>query len=73
MNADRREGKTEGSPTQRSLRKIADANDKVVDAAGHGGLRGFANRTVTCAVNAAQSIVPDAQLKKIYCKASAYR
>jgi len=39
MNAGRREGKAEGLPTQRSLRKIADANDEVVDAAGHGSLR----------------------------------
>ena len=41
MNPDRREGKAEGSQAQRSLRKIADADDKVVDAAGHGGLRGL--------------------------------
>jgi hypothetical protein len=31
------------------------------------GVSGLVNRTVACAVNAAQSIVPDAQLKKIYC------
>jgi hypothetical protein len=37
------------------------------------GVSGLANRTVACAVNGAQSIVPDAELKKIYCKASAYR
>ena len=39
MDAGRREGKAEGSQVELSLRKIADANDEVVDAAGHGILR----------------------------------
>ncbi len=36
MDAGRRKGKAEGSQVERSLRKIADANDEVIDAAGHG-------------------------------------
>ena len=36
MDADRREGKAEGSQVLLSLRKIADANDEVIDTTGHG-------------------------------------
>jgi hypothetical protein len=40
MDAGRRQGKAEGPQVVLSLRKIVDANDEVVDAAGHGVLRG---------------------------------
>jgi hypothetical protein len=36
MDAGRREGKAEGSQVELSLRKIADANDEVIDTTGHG-------------------------------------
>jgi hypothetical protein len=71
MDAGRREGEAEGSQAQLGPCKIADANDEVIDSAGH-GISGAANRTVTCGINAGQSIVTDVQLKKIYCKVTAY-
>ena len=72
MHAGRREVKTERSPVQRSLRQIADANDEMIDAAGH-GISGCCGPTVTDAIAAGQSIVAAVQLKKIYCMAGAYR
>jgi hypothetical protein len=72
MDAGRREGKAEGSQVELSLRKIADANDEVVDAAGHEILRMLPNRNLTRGINAGQSIVTGAKLKKIYCWATAY-
>jgi len=64
-------GKTEASQALLSAGEIVDANDEVIDEAAH-GISGAASRTVTRAATAAQSMVYDVELKKIYCKAAPY-
>jgi hypothetical protein len=51
MHAGRREAETKRLPVQRSLRQIADANDEMIDAAGH-GISGCCGPTVTDAIAA---------------------
>jgi len=72
MDAGWRQGKAEGSQASLSPSEIVDANDDVIDEAGHGISGCIKDRSVTRAVNGAQSIVSGAQRKKIYCKAAAY-
>jgi hypothetical protein len=72
MDTGRRQGKAEVSQIEFSLCKIADADDEMIDTAGHGISVCF-EPVVTCGLSAGQSIVTGARLKKIYCKATAYQ
>jgi hypothetical protein len=72
MDAGWRRGKAERPQASLGASEIVDANDEVIDEAGHGISGGRQARTVMRAATAAQSIVYDVELKKIYCKAAPY-